>query len=90
MGVCMSAHLIACYKARLRVISVQNYSFVNLGLKSQYIVALYGILYAGSWGLLDSKIAILGPGIRKSSGDSVLEFISTPTNINGVHYVKVM
>lgn len=66
-------------------------SFGNFGFKSQYIVVLYGILYAGSWGLMDSKISNpSSPRKRKSGGDFVLELISTPTKSNGVHHVKVI
>lgn len=50
-----------------------------------------GILYAGSWRLLDSTNSTFRfPKFGKSNGNSVLELISTPTKINGVHYVQVI
>ncbi|XP_074361162.1 transmembrane E3 ubiquitin-protein ligase FLY2-like [Apium graveolens] len=44
--------------------------------------------YAGSWRLMNPTES--NPIIRKSSGDSVLELISTPTTSKGVYHVKGM
>lgn len=45
--------------------------------------------YRGSWRLLDSTNSTFRfPKFGKSNGNSVLELISTPTKINGVHYVQ--
>ncbi|KAF3643491.1 putative protein TPX2-like [Capsicum annuum] len=47
--------------------------------------------FRGSWRFLDSKNgSSLFPEFKKSNGNSVLELISTPTKITGVHYVQVM
>ncbi|KAK1358910.1 hypothetical protein POM88_043384 [Heracleum sosnowskyi] len=47
--------------------------------------------YEGSWGLLEYKNGnSRSPKLRKSSGDFVLELISTPTESKGVHNVKGM
>ncbi|MCD7466848.1 Transmembrane E3 ubiquitin-protein ligase fly2 [Datura stramonium] len=43
----------------------------------------------GLWRLLDSKNSSpLFPDFKKSNGNSILELISTPTKITGVHYVQ--
>ncbi|KAL1812006.1 hypothetical protein ACET3Z_022071 [Daucus carota] len=48
-------------------------------------------IYKGSWGLMDSKKSHSRSQIfNKSSGDFVLELISTPTTVNGLHSVKGM
>ncbi|XP_074364025.1 transmembrane E3 ubiquitin-protein ligase FLY2-like [Apium graveolens] len=44
--------------------------------------------YAGSWRLMNPTES--NPIIRKSSSDSVLELISTPTTSKGVYHVKGM
>ncbi|KAM3222158.1 transmembrane E3 ubiquitin-protein ligase FLY2 isoform X1 [Capsicum annuum] len=45
--------------------------------------------FRGSWRFLDSKNgSSLFPEFKKSNGNSVLELISTPTKITGVHYVQ--
>ncbi|XP_059284582.1 transmembrane E3 ubiquitin-protein ligase FLY2 isoform X1 [Lycium ferocissimum] len=45
--------------------------------------------FRGSWRFLDSKnSSSLFPDFKKSDGNSVLELISTPTKITGVHYVQ--
>ncbi|XP_055823381.1 transmembrane E3 ubiquitin-protein ligase FLY2 isoform X2 [Solanum dulcamara] len=45
--------------------------------------------FRGSWRFLDSKNnSSLFPDFKKSNGNSVLELISTPTKITGVHYVQ--
>ncbi|KAK4342337.1 hypothetical protein RND71_038153 [Anisodus tanguticus] len=45
--------------------------------------------FRGSWRFLDSKnSSSLFPDFKKSNGNSVLELISTPTKITGVHYVQ--
>ncbi|XP_074361156.1 transmembrane E3 ubiquitin-protein ligase FLY2-like [Apium graveolens] len=44
--------------------------------------------YAGSWRLMNPTES--NPIIRKSSGDSVLKLISTPTTSKGVYHVKGM
>ncbi|XP_024461322.1 transmembrane E3 ubiquitin-protein ligase FLY1 isoform X2 [Populus trichocarpa] len=45
--------------------------------------------YRGSWKFLDSaNSSSMFPDFRKSNGDSVIELVSTPTKINGVHYVQ--
>ncbi|XP_034928378.1 transmembrane E3 ubiquitin-protein ligase FLY2 [Populus alba] len=45
--------------------------------------------YRGSWKFLDSaNSSSMFPDFRKSIGDSVIELVSSPTKINGVHYVQ--
>ena len=45
---------------------------------------------AGTWKFLESmNISSKFPDFRKSAGDSVIELVSTPTKITGVHYVQV-
>ncbi|RAL45312.1 hypothetical protein DM860_014722 [Cuscuta australis] len=45
--------------------------------------------YRGSWRFLDSaNMTTRFPDFRKSNGNSVLELISTPTKITGVHYIQ--
>ncbi|PWA91524.1 hypothetical protein CTI12_AA050190 [Artemisia annua] len=45
--------------------------------------------YRGAWKFLQSSnISSRFPNIKKSSGNSVLELVSRPTKINGVHYVQ--
>lgn len=45
--------------------------------------------YRGSWRFLDStNSSSRFPDFKKSNGNSVLELISTPTKITGVHYVQ--
>ncbi|KAK4368952.1 hypothetical protein RND71_012744 [Anisodus tanguticus] len=45
--------------------------------------------FRGSWRFLDSKnSSSLFPDFMKSNGNCVLELISTPTKITGVHYVQ--
>ena len=45
---------------------------------------------AGSWKFPDSaNSSSKFADFRKSSGNSILELISTPTKITGVHYVQV-
>ncbi|XP_019159035.1 PREDICTED: DSC E3 ubiquitin ligase complex subunit 1 [Ipomoea nil] len=47
--------------------------------------------YRGSWRFLDSaNMTTRFPDFRKSNGNSVLELISTPTKITGVHYIQGM
>nr|KJB31655.1 hypothetical protein B456_005G200400 [Gossypium raimondii] len=45
--------------------------------------------YRGSWKFLESlNSSSKFPDFRKSAGDSVIELVSTPTKITGVHYVQ--
>ncbi|XP_059663178.1 transmembrane E3 ubiquitin-protein ligase FLY2 [Cornus florida] len=45
--------------------------------------------YRGSWRFLDStNSSSRFPDFKKSNGNSVLELVSTPTKITGVHYVQ--
>lgn len=45
--------------------------------------------YRGSWRFLDStNSSSRFPDFRKSTGSSVIELVSTPTKITGVHYVQ--
>ncbi|KAI4322694.1 hypothetical protein L6164_022364 [Bauhinia variegata] len=45
--------------------------------------------YRGTWKFLDSANGSSRfPDIRKTSGNSVIELVSTPTKITGVHYVQ--
>ncbi|KAG8364731.1 hypothetical protein BUALT_Bualt18G0029200 [Buddleja alternifolia] len=45
--------------------------------------------YRGNWKFLDStNSSSKFPDFRKSNGNSILELISTPTKITGVHYVQ--
>ncbi|CAM8995763.1 unnamed protein product [Rhodiola kirilowii] len=45
--------------------------------------------YRGNWKFLEStNKSSRFPDFRKSSGDSVIELVSTPTKITGVHYVQ--
>lgn len=48
------------------------------------------IWVAGTWRFLDSTNGSSRfPDFRKSTGNSVIELVSTPTKITGVHYVQV-
>jgi len=45
---------------------------------------------AGNWKFLDTTNGSSRfPYIRKTNGNSVIELVSTPTKISGVHYVQV-
>jgi hypothetical protein len=45
--------------------------------------------YRGSWRFLEStNSSSKFPDFRKSTGNSIIELVSTPTKINGVHYVQ--
>lgn len=45
--------------------------------------------YRGTWKFLEStNSSSKFPDFRKSSGNSIIELVSTPTKINGVHYVQ--
>ncbi|GMJ13070.1 FLYING SAUCER 1 [Hibiscus trionum] len=45
--------------------------------------------YRGNWKFLESvNSSSKFPDFRKSAGDSVIELVSTPTKITGVHYVQ--
>ncbi|XWS54165.1 hypothetical protein CRYUN_Cryun10bG0066100 [Craigia yunnanensis] len=45
--------------------------------------------YRGTWKFLESmNSSSKFPDFRKSAGDSVIELVSTPTKITGVHYVQ--
>jgi hypothetical protein len=45
--------------------------------------------YRGSWRFLEStNVSNRFPDFSKSNGNSVLELVTTPTKINGVHYVQ--
>ncbi|PIN14800.1 putative E3 ubiquitin ligase [Handroanthus impetiginosus] len=45
--------------------------------------------YRGNWKFLDStNSSSKFPDFRKSNGNSILELVSTPTKITGVHYVQ--
>ncbi|XAR55527.1 hypothetical protein NMG60_11035622 [Bertholletia excelsa] len=45
--------------------------------------------YRGAWRFTDSSSnSSRFPDFRKSNGNSILELVSTPTKINGVHYVQ--
>ncbi|XP_022764102.1 transmembrane E3 ubiquitin-protein ligase 1-like isoform X1 [Durio zibethinus] len=45
--------------------------------------------YRGTWKFLESRNSSSKfPDFRKSAGDSVIELVSTPTKITGVHYVQ--
>lgn len=45
--------------------------------------------YRGNWKFLDSTNGSSRfPDLRKSSGNSMIELVSTPTKITGVHYVQ--
>ncbi|XP_038901004.1 transmembrane E3 ubiquitin-protein ligase FLY2-like isoform X1 [Benincasa hispida] len=45
--------------------------------------------YRGSWSFLDStNNSSRFPDFRNSNGNSIIELISTPTKISGVHYVQ--
>ncbi|KAK9689864.1 hypothetical protein RND81_09G087000 [Saponaria officinalis] len=45
--------------------------------------------YRGSWKFTDSaNISARFPDFKKSDGSSIIELISTPTKITGVHYVQ--
>nr|POE96690.1 transmembrane e3 ubiquitin-protein ligase 1 [Quercus suber] len=45
--------------------------------------------YRGSWKFLDSTNGSSRfPDLRKSAGNSMIELVSTPTKITGVHYVQ--
>lgn len=47
-------------------------------------------MIAGTWKFLEStNSSSKFPDFRKSSGNSIIELVSTPTKINGVHYVQV-
>ncbi|KAL2937813.1 Transmembrane E3 ubiquitin-protein ligase FLY2 [Bienertia sinuspersici] len=46
--------------------------------------------YRGTWKFLDSaNISSRFPDFQRSDGNSVIELMSTPTKITGVHYVQV-
>ena len=48
------------------------------------------MLIVGTWKFPDStNSSSKFPDFRKSTGNSVIELVSTPTKINGVHYVQV-
>ncbi|EXB44638.1 hypothetical protein L484_010329 [Morus notabilis] len=45
--------------------------------------------YRGTWKFLESaNSSSKFPDFRKSKGNSIIELVSTPTKINGVHYVQ--
>ncbi|OWM78663.1 hypothetical protein CDL15_Pgr002834 [Punica granatum] len=45
--------------------------------------------YKGAWGFLDTtNNSSRFPDFKKSNGNSVIELVSTPTKIKGVHYVQ--
>ncbi|CAL5406563.1 unnamed protein product [Camellia sinensis] len=45
--------------------------------------------YRGSWRFIDStNSSSRFPDFRKSNGNSIFELVTTPTKINGVHYVQ--
>lgn len=45
--------------------------------------------YRGTWNFLDAtNSSARFPDFRKSNGNSVIELVSTPTKITGVHYVQ--
>ncbi|KAK7272388.1 hypothetical protein RJT34_28939 [Clitoria ternatea] len=45
--------------------------------------------YKGAWKFLDTKNGSSRfPDVRKTNGNSVIELVSTPTKISGVHYVQ--
>ncbi|XP_065874476.1 transmembrane E3 ubiquitin-protein ligase FLY2-like isoform X2 [Euphorbia lathyris] len=45
--------------------------------------------YRGNWKILDSaNTSSRFPDFRKSNGESVIELVSSPTKITGVHYVQ--
>jgi len=47
-------------------------------------------LNAGTWKFLDTTNGSTKfPDIRKINGNSVIELVSVPTKITGVHYVQV-
>ncbi|QCE09689.1 transmembrane E3 ubiquitin-protein ligase FLY2-like isoform X1 [Vigna unguiculata] len=58
----------------------------NLGPFSQWNITG---TYKGSWKFLDTTNGSSRfPDIRKTNGNSVIELVSTPTKISGVHYVQ--
>jgi len=62
--------------------------FISL-LKSEDVYMLTS-WNAGSWKFLDTTNGSSRfPDIRKTNGNSVIELVSTPTKISGVHYVQV-
>ncbi|KAM7249322.1 hypothetical protein ACFE04_016854 [Oxalis oulophora] len=47
--------------------------------------------YRGTWQFLDSRNSSAKfPNFRKSNGNSVIELVSLPTKVSGVHYVQGM
>lgn len=53
-------------------------------------VSMLPSLNAGNWKFIDTTNASTGfPDIRKINGNSVIELVSMPTKITGVHYVQV-
>uniref|UniRef100_A0A803MR33 RING-type E3 ubiquitin transferase n=1 Tax=Chenopodium quinoa TaxID=63459 RepID=A0A803MR33_CHEQI len=47
--------------------------------------------YKGSWNFLESaNFSSRFPDFKRSDGNSVIELMSTPTKITGVHYVQVL
>nr|KYP53370.1 Transmembrane E3 ubiquitin-protein ligase 1 [Cajanus cajan] len=58
----------------------------NLGPFSQWNITG---TYKGTWKFLDTTNGSSRfPDIRKTNGNSVIELVSTPTKISGVHYVQ--
>lgn len=48
------------------------------------------IYIAGTWKFLGSaNSSSIFPDFKKSSGDSIIELVSTSTKIAGVHYIQV-
>lgn len=60
--------------------------FINTNKFVHYIALCCGI--AGTW-KFSSNSSSKFPDVKKFSGNSVIELFSTPTKINGVHYVQV-
>lgn len=66
------------------IILIGEYLYLDL------ITYKLGIWVAGSWKFLDSTNGSSRfPDLRKSTGNSMIELVSTPTKITGVHYVQV-
>lgn len=66
------------------IIQIGEYLYLDL------ITYKLGIWVAGSWKFLDSTNGSSRfPDLRKSTGNSMIELVSTPTKITGVHYVQV-
>lgn len=54
-----------------------------------HMCTLFGLV-PGTWKFLESaNSSSKFPDFRKSKGNSIIELVSTPTKINGVHYVQV-